>query len=77
MPEYAQRYRRWSKNAQDIANAIFLPGGDLTDYAIASNLAEIYALKAQREEEMITREREHGKLKASEQRRVRSLLNRL
>lgn len=75
MIQYAQMYRKWSKEAQDRANALFLQSGDLRDYVIASNQAEIYASKAQREEERIRRKQELYQLNVSEQRRLKSLLD--
>ena len=75
MTQYAQMYRAWSKEAQGKANAIFLQGGNLTDFILASNQAEIYASKAQREEESDRREQELDQLRVSEQRRLKSLLN--
>lgn len=66
-----------SKDAQDRANAIFLQGGNLTKYAMFCNQAEIYASKAQCEEDRIAREKELDQLKVSEQRHLKSLLNRL
>ncbi len=64
-----------SRDAQARANDIFLRDGATPEYTIASNQAEIYASKAQREEGEVARERKFDQLKASEQRRLKSLLN--
>ncbi len=69
MIQYAQIYREMSRDTQARANGVLLRVGVTPDYTIASNQAEIYASKAQREEGMIAREREVDQLKTSEQRR--------
>ncbi len=75
MTQYAQIYREMSRDAQARADDILLRVGVTPEYAIASNQAEIYASKAQREEDRIAREREYDQLKSSEKRRLNSLLN--
>jgi len=62
----AHMYREMSREEQDRASRILLQDGDSVDYAIACNQSEIYASKAQREEDRMAREREHDQLKDSE-----------